>query len=648
MENSITPGQTEPVGNEHSSEAYYAFIENRVYWLLPVLLCLMITGVSLNWNFSQLDSNFKAVAIEDGRVIFQMVESTRLWNSRHGGVYAAINDMTTPNPYLEVENRDITTTDGMKLTLINPAYMTRQLSEIMMESNSIMFHITSLKPIRPQNSPDKWESEALKAFEGGATEKAEMFENAVFRYMAPLKVKESCLMCHQNQGYKVGDIRGGISVTVPVDVLYNAIKKQKITLTLLHMMMFLSVSALILFFMTKIRSQWLTLKLAKAEQDTVVGLRTREIRETNEQLTIEINERRRADEVLIESETKYRSIIHSVQDGIISTDDNGVIISFNRGAEAIFGYKEADLTGKSATELIPSRLHDTYKRAVQMLQLLGDSYFAGKRLEFEGHRKDGTEFPCDVSIASWKIKNNRFYVAIVRDITDRKRMENQISASLHEKEVLLREIHHRVKNNMQIITSLLNLQNRYLKDQKDIDIFTETKNRIKAMSLVHEKLYQSDTLSKIDFSDYVRNLAMGLFRSYGVSEQKINLKLDIPSITFIIDTVISCGLVINELLSNSIKYAFPEISSTESKLPEREIGISLHPSENSSDSYELLVWDNGTGLPQEYAIDESKSLGLQLVYSIVENQLQGQIKIERTTGTKFIILFKENKYKQRM
>ncbi|QWR77235.1 PAS domain S-box protein [Candidatus Magnetomonas plexicatena] len=648
MENSLTPEKPEPVGSHNSSGAYSDFIENRAYWLLPVLLCLIITAISLKWYFFQIDTNFKALAIEDGRVIFQMVENARLWNARHGGVYVVITDETTPNPYLEVKDRDVVTTNGMKLTLVNPAYMTRQMSEVLMERNSIMFHITSLKPIRPQNSPDTWESAALRDFEGGITEKSEMFENSVFRYMAPLRVKDACLKCHQNQGYKVGDIRGGISVTVPVDVLYSTVKKQKIALSLLHIMVFLSISAMILLFMSKIRSQWLKLRHAKVEQDSVVELRTREIRETNEQLTIEINERRHTEEILSESETKYRSLIQSVQDGIISTDENGVIISFNRGAEAIFGYKEADLTGKHAAELIPSRLQDTYKRAVQMLQLLGDSYFAGKRLEFEGHRKDGTEFPCEVSIASWKIKEDRFYVAIVRDITERKHMENQISASLHEKEVLLREIHHRVKNNMQIITSLLNLQNRYLKDQKDIDIFTETKNRIKAMSLVHEKLYQSETLSKIDFNDYVRNLALGLFRSYGVSERKINLKVDVPSISFVIDTVISCGLVINELISNSIKYAFPDISINDSQPPEREIGISLHIPDDGTDSYKLLVWDNGVGIPQESELAEHKSLGLQLVHSIVENQLQGQVIVERKSGTKFILVFKENIYKQRL
>ncbi|MEO5356249.1 MAG: DUF3365 domain-containing protein [Nitrospirae bacterium YQR-1] len=635
----------------HNSGIYTAFIENSVHWLVPVLLCFVITAVSLRWNFVQLDSSFNAIALEDGRVIFQMVENTRLWNARHGGVYVAITEQTLPNPYLDVKSRDVTTTEGLRLTLINPAYMTRQLSEIMMERNSMMFHITSLKPIRPQNSPDDWESRALKEFENGVTEKSELFEKAVFRYMAPLKTKEACLKCHHKQGYKVGDIRGGISVTVPVNVLYSSIKKQKLNLAFLHTIIFLSITVMILFFMSKIRSQWYKLKLAKVEQDSVVELRTHEIKEANEQLTIEVDERRRTEEILTESETRYRSLIQSVQDGIISTDENGLIISFNHGAETIFGYNEAELTGKPATVLIPLKLQDAYIRGIQMMQILGDSYFAGKRVEFEGLKKDGAEFPCEISIASWKIKGNKFYVAIVRDITDRKQMENQITASLHEKEVLLREIHHRVKNNMQIITSLLNLQNSYLKDQSDIEIFNETKNRIKAMSLVHEKLYQSETLSKIDFSDYVRNLARGLFRSYGISENKISLKLDIPAISFVIDTVISCGLVVNELISNSIKYAFPAITAKDSqsgaKAPDMEIGLSLRPLEDNNYDYKLLVWDNGVGIQPDFELANVKSLGLQLVQSIVENQLQGRLKIERTGGTKFKIVFKESTYKQR-
>ncbi|MEA2052148.1 MAG: PAS domain S-box protein, partial [Euryarchaeota archaeon] len=222
-------------------------------------------------------------------------------------------------------------------------------------------------------------------------------------------------------------------------------------------------------------------------------------------------------------------------------------------------------------------------------------------------------------------------LTISRDITERKRAEEQIKASLREKEVLLKEIHHRVKNNMQVIISLLNLQSKHVKDKYDLEIFKDSQNRIKSMALIHDKLYQSKDLASIDFAEYIENLASHLFNTYSVSSPAIKLVADIKDVPLDINTAIPCGLIINELISNSLKYAFPDGQ-------EGEIRIKLYASKD--DTFTLIVCDNGIGLPEDLDFRNTESMGLQVVVALVE-QLKGTIALDRSEGTAFKIVFKK-------
>jgi PAS domain S-box-containing protein len=212
-------------------------------------------------------------------------------------------------------------------------------------------------------------------------------------------------------------------------------------------------------------------------------------------------------------------------------------------------------------------------------------------------------------------------------------VEEQIKESLTEKEVLLKEIHHRVKNNMQIISSLLRLQSRDVTEKKYIDMFTDSQNRITSMSLIHEKLYQSKGLAKIDFDDYIRDLANGLFQSYGANGN-IKLIIDIRDVSLGIDSAIPCGLVVNELVTNSLKHAFPDGRRG-------EVLISLHSTPENM--IELIVRDNGVSIPANIDIRKTESLGLHLVTILVENQLHGEINLNRSKGTEFLVKFKDVK-----
>ncbi|MDR4505989.1 MAG: HAMP domain-containing protein [Candidatus Scalindua sp.] len=235
-------------------------------------------------------------------------------------------------------------------------------------------------------------------------------------------------------------------------------------------------------------------------------------------------------------------------------------------------------------------------------------------------------------------------------------MMNKLRESIREKDMLSREIYHRVKNNMQVISSLLRLQSSHIKDEKYVEIFKESQNRIKAMALIHEKLYRSKDLANIDFNDYIKNLVNDLFLSYKVSDGKVALKMNIETVPFGIDTAIPCGLIVNELVTNSLKYAFPGKKDGEIKISLRQIPIDtsqpgnqrLPNADSESEMFELIVSDNGIGIPEELDYRNTQSLGLRLITNLSENQLQGKLGLKRNGGTEFRLNFQEVKYKERI
>jgi PAS domain S-box-containing protein len=219
---------------------------------------------------------------------------------------------------------------------------------------------------------------------------------------------------------------------------------------------------------------------------------------------------------------------------------------------------------------------------------------------------------------------------IAHDITEKTFSEQKLKESLKEKEVLLKEVHHRVKNNLQVISSILNLQSSYVKDKKTLDILRESQNRIKSMSFIHESLYQTTDFSEINFSEYVVSLSKNLVHSYGIYDDLIDLNMSVGKISLNLDLSIPCGLIINELVSNAIKYAF-------SDKEKGEINIELF---EKNDNVHLIVQDNGLGLPKEINYKETDSLGLQLVTTLVE-QINGKIELDNNKGAKFTITFKK-------
>ncbi len=216
----------------------------------------------------------------------------------------------------------------------------------------------------------------------------------------------------------------------------------------------------------------------------------------------------------------------------------------------------------------------------------------------------------------------------------RKRSEDALKASLREKEVLLKEIHHRVKNNLQVVSSLMNLQARHLKDGEAMNLLKESQRRIRSMALVHEKLYLSKEMARIDMAGYVGSLAQHLFQSYRINPSLIRFRADVHDVALDINTATPCGLLINELISNSLKHAFPENRPG-------QVAVEFRPEGEAA--YVLVIKDDGTGLPGGFDFRRTDTLGMQLVTMLVE-QLDGTIELIQGSGTEFRIRFRELKY----
>ncbi|MBW4495357.1 MAG: PAS domain-containing protein [Oscillatoria princeps RMCB-10] len=235
------------------------------------------------------------------------------------------------------------------------------------------------------------------------------------------------------------------------------------------------------------------------------------------------------------------------------------------------------------------------------------------------------------------LQQSELYKQLQMELAERQQAESKIRASLQEKEVLLKEIHHRVKNNLQVISSLLKLQSRHTLDRKTLDMLKESQNRVRSMALIHEKLYQSSDLARIDFADYMQNLAKNLLYSYSIHASAVKVEVIVDKVSLNLDTAIPCGLLINELISNALKYAFPD---------GRQGKICIEFSELEGEQFLLTVRDSGIGFPADIDFRNTVSLGLRLACSLTE-QLDGTIDMERNQGTVFRVKFSELKYKQR-
>jgi PAS domain S-box-containing protein len=341
--------------------------------------------------------------------------------------------------------------------------------------------------------------------------------------------------------------------------------------------------------------------------------------------TIDISELKITESALRESEERYRTAIECSNDAVTIVQGD-VRVYANQKFLEIFGYdRMEDVIGRPTFHVIHPDDRDC---VTEFNRLRQSGEPAPSRYEFKGIRKDGTIVHMEVSAAKVTYRGQPAALGYMRDITERRQAEEQIKTSLKEKEVLIKEIHHRVKNNLQVVSSLLFLQSQTVKDEETRRILEESRNRVKSMAFIHKQLYQSKNLAHIDFASYVRSLTKNLLTSYRTNGNDISLDVRVDDIFLALDSAIPCGLIINELVSNTLKHAFSNHSAG-------HITVDLH---QEGEKNVLVVSDNGVGLPVGLDVHTTETLGLQLVSALVQ-QLDGTLELERGSGTVFKISF---------
>ncbi len=380
----------------------------RRYVLVLAISWTAIIGASLAWNIHRQHAETREVALSTAYIAFEKDVVYRRWAADHGGLYAPITEKTPPNPYLShLPERDITTPSGRKLTLINPAYMTRQVHELGEEQYGARGHITSLNPLRPKNSPDAWETRAMKALERGVAEvsSVETLDGQRYmRLMRPLYTEQGCLKCHAGQGYTLGDLRGGISVSIPMAPLHAIADSHILAGCFGH------------------GGMWL-IGLAG------LALGARHVRHR-------IRQRDQAEKAMKTSERKFRTLYDSTSDAVMLLDEKGFLdcnpatleVFGCASPEAFLGRHPADLSpptqpcGTDSLTLAQERISFALKK--------GSNHF-----EWVHKRTDGTEFPAEVLLNAMELQGRKVLQAVVRDISERKRAEE----ALHESNAMLIE-----------------------------------------------------------------------------------------------------------------------------------------------------------------------------------------------------------------
>ncbi len=368
------------------------------YALILAAAWTVAAGGSLMWNCIHERDGARQAAKTTAGAEFAKDVIYRRWNAGHGGVYVPISETTPPNTYLEVPERDIVTLSGQRLTLVNPAYMTRQVHELGWEAERVRGHITSLNPIRPANAPDEWEKRALESFDKGEKEfvSIETIEGGTFsRFMRPLVTEEGCLKCHAKQGYKKGDVRGGISVSVPMEPYMVIMRKQVTVLAFAHFGLWLFGTAMLVFGAKHIQHR--------------------------------VRQRDRAEEEMRENEVKHGAMVANISDVIGIIDVDGLMKYKSPNIEKLFGWKPEDLVGAHGWATV----HPDDLARIQRefgLVLAGDG--APRTVEYRYKCKDGSYKPIELTAAD--LTKDPVIGGVLmnyRDITERKQHENVMRES---------------------------------------------------------------------------------------------------------------------------------------------------------------------------------------------------------------------------
>ncbi|MDP1525179.1 MAG: diguanylate cyclase [Rhodocyclaceae bacterium] len=431
----------------------HAALPYRTIVFAIYLLVALMASLSLHYSLREIDQDIANIARERGAILFRLIELTRDWNARHGGVYAPVTEANQPNPYLKHPQRDITDQHGRQLTMVNPAFMTRQIAEIAEMDEGVHFHITSLNPIRPANEADAWETESLTLFEKSALkERLDYFADGgsvlpgpAHRYMAPLIVKPACMKCHDFQGYQLGDIRGGISVSMPAEKLMVIAEERRKQAMGLYLIGFLIVAGLGHLVAWRTHRHLALLESINREQEGVIAERNQELSEAEK-------------EQLIAS-----AVFDNANEAIFVTDRDNKILRINPSFTAMTGYTPLEAIGQDPG-LLKSGRHDAAFFTEMWRHLNEVGHWEG---EIWNRRKNGEVFAAWLAITTiqGEAAAGR-HVASAIDITKRKEAE----------EIILRRANY---------DKLTQLPNRSLFDDRLISVLAMARRHRRSFALMY-------------------------------------------------------------------------------------------------------------------------------------------------------------------
>ncbi|MCP3668830.1 MAG: DUF3365 domain-containing protein [Gammaproteobacteria bacterium] len=600
----------------------------KLFWLLPVLVWGALATLSAQWGLNNLDGMAENLAYERAQSMFKLVQMTRLWNAKHGGVYAPVSKTTPSNPYLDDPERDVVTTHGIKLTKLNPAYMTRQIADVAKESSGILFHITSLKPINPGNVPDPWEKIALMSFEQDVPEVLEYIaedDTPVYRYMGPLFTKKACMKCHEKQGYEVGDVRGGISVTLHAEPIISAQQTARNQVIHIHFTAFILLTATTIILLTKLRQQWQL------------------IQETKEQLA--------------GSEHFLRSITDAAGEGVVTLDKDGTITFANPKAKQLLGWGDpSETTNNQLDKEEHNRIKQSYESVAKAaIRPKSDSASTERENDNNFTHKNGHQIP--VSYVATPIMDgsaNMGTVILFQDITLRKQMDKTLvrAETMSALGGMVAGVAHEANTPIGVsVTSASHLATI------TNDLFTAFNENALSRSALKDYLETSHESTTIILSNLER--AAKLIKSFKqvaadqASEAKshFNLKEYIESVLLTLrpelkntalTVTVHCpddiqmnsypgalSQVITNLVMNSKIHAFDQ----------NEAGSLLFDIKKSRDDIHILYSDDGKGISEEYLDDVfapffttrrgkgSSGLGLHISHNLIHTVLKGSITV---------------------
>ena len=333
---------------------------------------------------------------------------------------------------------------------------------------------------------------------------------------------------------------------------------------------------------------------------------------------VDISDRKRLEE-------RFRQVVEWAPNAMVMVNRDGVVEMVNAQAERVFGYARAELLGQPVEMLVPERFRGGHAGMRRSFFTEPRSRPMGAGRDLYALRKDGSEFPVEIGLNPIETDQGTMVLSAIVDISDRKQKEEHIIQALKEKEVLLGEIHHRVKNNLQIVHSLLELQLTRTSDPVVVGMLRDGQSRIYSMALIHQTLYQSKDFARVDFDSFLKSLVSNLTTSYGAEPNRIAVSMDVTDVLLPINVAVPCGLVVNELISNALKHAFPRGQSG-------EVIVTLR--EEPDEQVVLCVSDNGVGIPDGLDIAQTATLGLQLVW-LLADQLRADVTIQRSNPTRF-------------